>query len=1142
VDRLFAAIVICLWGAFASSASEAATRVAVISNHSDAAVDDLLSLAEALVSDDDSVQLVERTEINRVLGEHELSLSGLVDAKQAIQVGSLVGADVLAVVETEPQSRGALGMLAFETTTGLHLWNVSLSEQDLEKAAEQIADGIRQAVSKRQRDKSQLRSICLVSTRNADLPASANSFCDGVRRLVERILTNAPQMMVLERTRFGLIKKELALDILGEDQRKLDLLAALVTMDLQFSRGDGDEVVATATLYNSDGESIGKTSAKYDYMDALALSDRMGERIAELLKTGKSEGIVNPKQEASRFRREAVTLYRHDQLDRATTSLEAALALDRHDAELLDVAAKISFYSASEILEPYRFHLTPRMIHVTTDKANKALVVAERGLDYLEELYRQKAERDLPALTAYQSTVRNPDGSYRAEECHDSLHFLELFMQRAMMVDSRQRSLPRERMQERFRDLHLKWINPRAYKAVRDHDSFVQYTNYLGVLLRNVELYSDTGKTWADETSRLLDAWLTLVDQHGVYHNEWFAINAMFAAISNHQGQLDRVGAVGHWVLQPTDIGSLRATYERMTKQSNSALQMMGKAGLFWCEIVRRQPLQSERQKLFEELYQATTLAIEQSSKPEEAAARVLCYYTLLDAVDWLAPTSARQQQVQRLFDFAIARGELVYGLAMAACNPAHVRYQYYAPYIYHALGRRNGYNVAIEEYPRLAANARRVLELARSNPQAAIDDKLARTRFELTNILETIYLEKPELREGQGTPWKKVRRLISVTDYPDLRAISRVVVRGDQIFALGIGNSDYRPNGFLQLIQVDRKTGKRTASDDIYYARGPSPPLIPRYSANSHFDIHGGKAYVGTFYSGILVKPLANEPTGKGEVADSQAADSSEPRWIGRGRFATDSGKLPSDRVFSLAIQDDKLFASVGAFSGQGSFLVSVDLKDDTVRTITSSRRNDRQTPLDGLATPPLVFLPMVKDPARHRLLFVVSYPLSHCGVWELNTRTEKIRRLTSYDHYVQWISGNRDGKVWLGLSNKDYSEWSAIELDLASDQQRLVYTTVTEGDLSGLEPDANTHLAADWPAQPPYVRVDDTIWSAWPFGMVPSESAAERIFPPLESRTNLLRQLRGLRHEFNWRGMEPLENGEILISNRHGVWVVER
>ncbi|MCX7425652.1 MAG: hypothetical protein NTW96_08525 [Planctomycetia bacterium] len=218
----------------------------------------------------------------------------------------------------------------------------------------------------------------------------------------------------------------------------------------------------------------------------------------------------------------------------------------------------------------------------------------------------------------------------------------------------------------------------------------------------------------------------------------------------------------------------------------------------------------------------------------------------------------------------------------------------------------------------------------------------------------------------------------------------------------------------------------------------------------------------------------------------------------------------------------------------------MSVRLDNHKVRVISSSRGAGQQSPLDGLAVPPLVFLPLVKDPARHRLLFVVSYPLSHTGLWEIDARTEQIRRLTASEHYIHWISGNRSDRVILALANADCSQWHAIEYDLARDRQKLIYSSTNTAAVDGLKPGEKTILAPGWLAQPPYLRVGEALWTGLPFGRIERGQPGGNVFPPLEDKPELLRNLSGLEHEFNWRTMEPLEDGRILVSDRHGIWLV--
>ena len=160
---------------------------------------------------------------------------------------------------------------------------------------------------------------------------------------------------------------------------------------------------------------------------------------------------------------------------------------------------------------------------------------------------------------------------------------------------------------------------------------------------------------------------------------------------------------------------------------------------------------------------------------------------------------------------------------------------------------------------------------------------------------------------------------------------------------------------------------------------------------------------------------------------------------------------------------------------------------------------------------------------------------------MWALDTQTEEIRRLTTSEHYIHWISGNRGGRVMLGLANADCSQWYAVEYDLARDRQELIYSSTAAAAVDGLKPGKQTIVAPGWPAQPPYLRVGDALWTR--LALRPHRARAARAaWPSRRWRTKpeLLRGLAGLDHDFNWRTAEPLEDGRVLVSNRYGIWLV--
>ncbi len=84
-------ICLCLVGiAMAAShpaATAAVTRVALVSTDDKEGIHNVLDLAEAELGSQTKIELLERRQIERVLSEQKLSLSGLVEANQIVAAG-----------------------------------------------------------------------------------------------------------------------------------------------------------------------------------------------------------------------------------------------------------------------------------------------------------------------------------------------------------------------------------------------------------------------------------------------------------------------------------------------------------------------------------------------------------------------------------------------------------------------------------------------------------------------------------------------------------------------------------------------------------------------------------------------------------------------------------------------------------------------------------------------------------------------------------------------------------------------------------------------------------------------------------------------------------------------------------------------
>src|SRR5262245_44823303 len=194
---------------------EAGTRIALVTTEASPQTDELIALAEAQLGNDEGLELLDRQDVLKVLGEHKLALSGLVDPEQAIKAGKLFNVDLFAIVEGEPQMADAdrkkkkvLGLSALDSRSGVRLWDATLQPEGIEETAAQIVASVKGAAAKFRDQKKDLRTVGLLTVRNADLPRSQDPTIQAIGRLIERNLVRAPGVAVVERDRLRVVLQE----------------------------------------------------------------------------------------------------------------------------------------------------------------------------------------------------------------------------------------------------------------------------------------------------------------------------------------------------------------------------------------------------------------------------------------------------------------------------------------------------------------------------------------------------------------------------------------------------------------------------------------------------------------------------------------------------------------------------------------------------------------------------------------------------------------------------------------------------------------------------------------------------------------------------------------------------------------------
>ena len=269
------ALVVLLLLAFSANARAVETqaapiRIALVAT-GDAKIQDYLALVQGQLSTDPTLQYLDRQSIHRTLGEQELS-AALADPNRAVALSRLLSADIFVVLETNQDSKKpvALGLVAFDSATGLRLVDVSLPDDPaVLKAA--IDASLRAAIQKRSHAAS-ARTLCVVSVRNANLAHDKDSLCQSIALLFQRQLITSPDVCILERQRLDHINQERTLPTATAPAPSA-MLASLITADLEIVRSpDGKFLTATAYLTNPQGKSLAKISVNAESQNIEALS------------------------------------------------------------------------------------------------------------------------------------------------------------------------------------------------------------------------------------------------------------------------------------------------------------------------------------------------------------------------------------------------------------------------------------------------------------------------------------------------------------------------------------------------------------------------------------------------------------------------------------------------------------------------------------------------------------------------------------------------------------------------------------------------------------------------------------------------------------------------------------------------------
>jgi len=1076
------------WLCLAVTPTFAQTRVALVSTCGGEAGQNMLALAEAKLSTEKDIALVERTLVERVLDEQKLTRCGLSDSAQALAVGKLLGVQVFATLETFPGSQEALGLVAFDARSGAKLWDATLPEGGVDKRAEGIVTAVHDACRKRLQPAAGIRTVCLLSVRNAELPHAMDSICESVGAMLERRLVGSASLTVLERERLEQINRERALPT---NDFANDLLASLTVLELEFSRGSESNGVKVAVfLTDASGASLGKVQAVGDTEGVTDLVELLFQKLIRSLNAAPALATVDRPREAQRFRQEATFFIEHMQFAKGLQAAEAAYALNPADKELRALLTDALLKVANDLLAPGQPELHSWASKTLPDNLKRALGLAHRGANLCLEIRAGMPSVNIPRV-----------GSSKEEQAFE--YFLKRVRNIKEGYDDESRRQFAE-LQAKYRRILVEfWERPafagntegaNAYFICCPPDDFYWFINWF-------EYGSATSAGWTADAVEILDHWLALLDKHGLCNVQTETVNWMLSPIVYRIREPSKMYGGCHgqcWSLTEADLAQLQVFFDSLRHRQEPLFQLYAMVSEF-AAVVRKE--QGQGEAVNSQLAQIKNLGKRIISNPpceKSDGYRVAVYQALLDTIDLLPDPAMRRGEYQELFDFMVERREYVHWVAMAAVDPQseiYAAYQYMESVFSYIAGE-----VLSKGDPKVCArNLERLLAMLDSPDCRRLSEPPPSWRGQLDQQLaqlrESLAIQEPGLKLQTLTPWSAARLLY---DGPSALLQPRVV--GNAVWGL-----EFPPG--------------KTSASKLRLVRVPLDGSPAQRYDKVPLDGPPDGFYATTVNDGIVIFPADSAPV----------------------NHFTETNGLPSSHVSVVACCDGKLYAGIGentGYQGTAGYLIVCELATGRVTVLASSMRKEKLSALDNVS-PPFFVRQMIADPARHRVLFSVDIGeykggTPYSGLWSVGTKDDKLTYLLPLAGFCEWMSQIRNEEVLLARRLRLTSgvAYEVLSFNLETNKTKIWATPWPEGDQAFVRGD---HVyKTSWESYSPHLILDGWLWVAWPFQRIPADGGPREFLPSFaEGGPFGYGQLNYL---------EPLENGRrILAGVGNQLWLLD-
>ena len=1076
----------------------AATHVALVTTGSTEAAAQTIALATAQFSaDPNDIELLDRQAVNAIIREQKLSLSGLVDQEKMIQVGKLVKADLFAVVDTDPSGGQALGLVIFDTATGLRLWDGAISGNP-EPAATSIHSAIRAAAAKDRKLNRGMRLVGFLPVRNANLPLERDAFCDTVRLLLERRLTASPGVAVLERGRLQQVNRERRLPTA---KGREDLWPSVVLIQLEISRApDGRGLHASATLADSSGRQLDKREASVNTDSAPDLADKLQGLLIGSLKVPAIDLPFDRRDEARRFARDSEVLIHNARFATGAAAGEAAYALQPDDEHRLILTTSL-WARAWSVLTPDDVNLVemslgaPGPIHLSSDDLERTLALASRAVAMQQESLKE----EIRGQHAGQSFMEYTGDDKRTT-------FLWGFAARLNAV---------EEVKAEFHPLISEFRSAAMAYLVDYYDAWAKsiatsptdLINYNGGVYYAVETAANIAAGFPDfavARDHLIHQWMKAFDR------SWTVAPDLWLQAGLRQSQLmgtvlnKRSVSERGWK-DYSDEKFQRSLTPVADDLNHSSCPVMRLYGSIATDLVNSQsaaPGPQAADRRLEAVLRQFEETLEHPGSPPMPT-RQYAYVAAVDGIRLLSSgTKPAFEAAIDLLRRAARHRQLIPYAAMKLLMP---------------ILRRDG-------RPReLAVALKETVDLSGAPDCQILDGNADGVRQMLVEELHSLREQNPGLSpEKVARPWNSARRLADASDLAGISELEDFArVSGENVYFIGSG-TDAEGKSFVQAFEVSLKGGPPRAlakmevgndakRDSIYDGFGDH--LIQGAALDDH------NYYVSLYARGVVVFPRDSRPAARIDGASG----------------------LPSNWVRSLASVGGELY--IVSSANDGAYLSKWNPNDKSLQVCISSLRKDTKSPLDD--TPGLRIKFIIDDSPRKRLLLSVGqysqrpgerWDDCRGGLWQFDTANGQMK------HLLTAASGLDLGPargVDHGFLYAATTLW-VVEYDLAKDRARYSSFkpgSITESYIRELPIESAAMKGAGWSepdSERPGTRrvIDRWLWIGQPFSRI---SADAKTVEQLDGRLAAGKEPIG-----PVSIMEPAAGIRLILGDRRQLYVV--